>query len=132
MKKSYIIGIISIAIAIGAIITSLGDASTYATFALAQKKEGKEFHIVGKLDKSRPMIYEPEKDANLFIFYMQDGDSTLRKVILHQSKPQDFENTEQIVAIGKCQGDEFHASSVLMKCPSKYVDTKKNIPAINN
>lgn len=127
MKKSYIIGIILIAIAIGAILTSLSDASTYATFTQAKQKEGKEFHIVGKLEKSKEMIYDPHKDPNLFSFYMKDADSTERKVILHQGKPQDFEHTEQIVVIGKCAGDEFHASSVLMKCPSKYVDNKKQV-----
>ena len=125
MKKSHIIGIILIAAAIGAIFTFLGDASTYATFSSASQHEGKVFHVVGKLDKSKEMIYEPEKDPNSFSFYMKDSDSTEKRVVLHQAKPQDFEHTEQIVAIGKCQGDEFHASSVLMKCPSKYVDTKK-------
>lgn len=124
MKKTHIIGILLIAVAIGAIFTSLADASTYASFSMAQANEGKEFHVVGKLDKSKGMIYEPEKDPNLFVFYMKDGDSTERKVTLHQAKPQDFEHTEQIVAIGKCEGNEFHASSVLMKCPSKYVDSK--------
>ena len=125
MKKSHIIGIVLIAVAIGAIFASLGDASTYATFSVAQKNEGKEFHVVGKLDKTKEMVYDPEQDPNIFVFYMKDNDSTERKVTLHQSKPQDFEHTEQIVAIGKCVGDDFHASSVLMKCPSKYVDTKK-------
>ena len=125
MKKSHIIGIVLIAVAIGAIFATLGDASTYASFDMAEQNEGKEFHVVGKLNKEKEMIYEPEKDPNIFAFYMKDSDSTERKVTLHQAKPQDFEHTEQIVAIGKCVGNEFHASSVLMKCPSKYVDTKQ-------
>ena len=130
MKKSHIIGIILIAVAIGAIFTSLGDASTYATFASAAQHEGKEFHVVGKLDKSKELLYEPEKDPNIFVFYMKDSDSTEKKVTLHQAKPQDFEHTEQIVAIGKIEEGEFHASSVLMKCPSKYVDGKG--PKVNS
>ncbi|MBI4945730.1 MAG: cytochrome c maturation protein CcmE [Bacteroidetes bacterium] len=127
MKKSHIIGIVLIAVAIGAIFASLGDASTYATFSAAENHEGREYHVVGKLDKSKEMIYQPETDPNIFVFYMKDSDSTERKVTLHQAKPQDFEHTEQIVAIGKCVDNEFHASSVLMKCPSKYVDTKQKI-----
>src|ERR1035437_912983 len=127
MKKSHIIGIVLIAVAIGAIFASLGDASTYASFSAAEKHEGKVFHVVGKLDKSKEMIYQPEKEPNIFVFYMKDRDSPERKVTLHQAKPQDFEHTEQIVAIGKCVGTEFHASSVLMKCPSKYVDSKQKI-----
>ena len=125
MKKSYIIGIVLIAVAIGAIFASLGDASTYATFTEAQKHEGKEFHVVGKLDRSKEMTYNPQQDPNIFVFYMKDSDSTERKVRLNNSKPQDFDHTEQIVAIGSANGNEFHAKSLLMKCPSKYVDTKK-------
>jgi cytochrome c-type biogenesis protein CcmE len=47
-----------------------------------------------------------------------------KKVILHKSKPQDFEHAEQIVIIGKMKNGEFHASDILMKCPSKYNDGK--------
>ncbi|MNF07676.1 hypothetical protein D3C80_2079060 [compost metagenome] len=38
------------------------------------------------------------------------------------TKPQDFEKSEQIVLTGGMVGDEFHASKILMKCPSKYTD----------
>ena len=47
-----------------------------------------------------------------------------KKVILEKTKPQDFERSEQIVLIGKVEGDEFHASEILLKCPSKYNDGK--------
>lgn len=127
MKKAHIIGIILIAVALGAIFTSLGDASTYASFSIAEKSKGKEFHVVGKLNKEKQMLYEPEKNPNLFTFYMKDSDSTEKKIVLHQSKPQGFEHTEQIVTIGKCVGTEFHASSVLMKCPSKYIDERQKV-----
>lgn len=127
MKKTHLIGILLIAAAIVAIFASLGDAGTYSTFSVAEKNAGKEFHVVGKLDKEKEMIYQPEKNPNIFIFYMYDSEGTERKVVLHGAKPQDFEHTEQIVAIGKSEGDEFHASSVLMKCPSKYVDEKNQI-----
>jgi len=124
MKKTHIILIIIIAIAIGAILTTLNNTSTYATFAEAAKEPNDEFHIVGKFVKDKEAIYDPQKDANVFTFYMTDNQNTEKKVILHKSKPQDFERSEQIVLIGKMQGDAFHASDILMKCPSKYNDTK--------
>jgi cytochrome c-type biogenesis protein CcmE len=49
-----------------------------------------------------------------------DGEE--KKVVLNAAKPQDFELSEQIVITGKMKGDEFHASDLLMKCPSKYKD----------
>lgn len=124
MKKIHIIGIVIIAIAIGAIFTTLNSTSTYASFTEAAKQPDSEFHVVGKLNKEKEMIYEPKVNANMFIFYMIDNKGEERKVILHKNKPQDFERSEQIVLIGKMQGEEFHASEILMKCPSKYNDGK--------
>lgn len=122
MKKIHIIGIIIIAIAIGAILTTLNSTSTYASFAEAVKSPDSEFHVVGKLNKDKETVYDPKTDANIFTFYMIDNAGLEKKVILHKNKPQDFERSEQIVLIGKASGDEFHASDILMKCPSKYND----------
>ncbi len=122
MKKIHIIGILVIAIAIGAIFTTLSDSSTYATFTQAFNEPQEEFHVVGKLNRDKESIYDPHADANLFTFYMMDSEGKEKKVILHKSKPQDFERSEQIVIIGKAMNDEFHANDILMKCPSKYTD----------
>ena len=43
-----------------------------------------------------------------------------KKVLYNGTQPQDFEKSEQIVIVGKMSGNEFHASEILMKCPSKY------------
>jgi cytochrome c-type biogenesis protein CcmE len=124
MKKTHIIGIVIIAVAIGAILTALNNTSTYASFAEASQSPGNEYHVVGKLNKTKETIYDPKVNANLFTFYMVDNKGTERKVVLHKNKPQDFERSEQIVLIGKIEGEEFQASDILMKCPSKYNDGK--------
>ena len=55
MKISHIIGIIVIAIAIGVIASTAGDASVYTTFTkaevMAQDGDHKMIHVVGKLKK---------------------------------------------------------------------------------
>ncbi len=122
MKKLHILGIIIIAIAIGAIFTTLTNTSTYATFTEAALEPGNEFHVVGKLNKAKETIYEPRANTNLFTFYMIDNKGKECKVLLHKNKPQDFERSEQIVLIGSMEGNEFEASDILMKCPSKYND----------
>jgi cytochrome c-type biogenesis protein CcmE len=124
MKKIHILGIIIIAVAIGAILTTLNSTSTYANFAEASQSPDNEFHVVGKLNKEKETLYDPKTNANLFTFYMIDNSGTEKKVVLHKNKPQDFERSEQIVLIGQVEGDEFHASDILMKCPSKYNDGK--------
>ena len=124
MKKTHIIGIVIIAVAIGAILTTLNNTSTYATFKEAKESPDQEYHIVGKFMKDKESVYNPQKDANVFTFYMIDSKGAESKVVLHKNKPQDFERSEQIVLIGKMKGSEFHASDILMKCPSKYNDGK--------
>jgi cytochrome c-type biogenesis protein CcmE len=58
---------------------------------------------------------------------MTDNEGKECKVILNKTKPQDFDKSEQIVIIGKMTGEEFHASDVLMKCPSKYSNPKEDM-----
>ncbi|MCL4640791.1 MULTISPECIES: cytochrome c maturation protein CcmE domain-containing protein [Olivibacter] len=119
MKKGAILGIIIIAVAIAMIISIYTDSSTYATFTDAQKTES-EIHVVGELNKTKALYYNPTENANYFAFYMLDNNGTECKVVFNGSKPQDFERSEQIVLTGKMVGKEFHASKILMKCPSKY------------
>lgn len=119
MKKSSIVGLIVIAVAIAMIIVIYTDSSTYSTFTDAGEKQT-ELYVVGVLNKEKDLYYEPTVDANHFSFYMYDSDSTECKVVFRGSKPQDIERSEQIVLTGKMVGTEFHASKILMKCPSKY------------
>lgn len=124
MKKIHIVGIIVIAVAIGVILTSLKNTSTYADFNEAIANPDKEYHVVGKLNKNEPLIYDPKLNADEFIFTLIDNKGIEKRVVLHKSKPQDFERSEQIVIIGKMHGEEFHANDILMKCPSKYNEGK--------
>jgi cytochrome c-type biogenesis protein CcmE len=119
MKKSSIILIVIIAIAIAMILVIYTDSSTYSTFTEAKEKKT-ELYVVGVLNKQKDLHYDPVKDANHFSFYMFDNDSTECQVVFNGSKPQDIERSEQIVLTGKMEGNVFHSSKILMKCPSKY------------
>jgi cytochrome c-type biogenesis protein CcmE len=123
MKKSSILGIVVIAIAIAVIISTYSNTSTYGSFHDAEKTQD-ELHIVGHLNKGKQLYYEPTKDANYFSFYMLDNKGEECKVVFTGTKPQDFERSEQIVLTGQMRGKEFHASKILMKCPSKYTQDK--------
>jgi cytochrome c-type biogenesis protein CcmE len=127
MKKIHILGIVVIAVAIGVIFTSLQSSATYSDFAEATSNPDTEYHVVGKLDKTVPVQYDPKINADECSFMMKDNKGIEKRVILHKSVPQDFQKSEQIVLIGKMQGDEFHANDILMKCPSKYNDGKPQI-----
>ncbi len=107
------------AVGILMLISASKDMSTYSTFSQVHKS-GEPAKVVGVLSKDKPMYYDAEKDPNLFKFYMKDQAGEEHEVTLQAAKPQDFELSEQIVATGSFEGDDFVASSILMKCPSKY------------
>lgn len=126
MKKSSIFGLVVIAIAIAVIISVYSSSSTYGTFSDAQETES-QLQVVGHLDKGKELQYDATKDANYFSFYMNDNKGQNCKVVFTGAKPQDFERSEQIVLTGQMKGNEFHASKILMKCPSKYTQDKVEI-----
>lgn len=132
MKKVHIVLLLIVAASVAAILASVSDSSTYADFATAQSNIGAEYHIVGKLDKNKSQEYQPQVNANLFSFYLKDNKGVSKQVLYNGSKPQDFEKSEQIVVVGKItEAQQFIASSILMKCPSKYNNPQdgKNIVA---
>lgn len=122
MKKTHILGLIAIAIAIGALISIAGQASTYTNFTEAKLYPGNTHQVVGHLSTDKPVVYNPEKDPNSFSFYMKDEAGTELQVVCQKEKPAEFERSEQIVLKGKMQGEVFVAHDILLKCPSKYQD----------
>lgn len=120
-----------VAVAIGLLTTAADDMSTYATFQDAQAS-GERVKIAGQLAKDKEMYYNPEEDPNYFSFYIRDAADEERKVVLLSEKPQDFELSEQIVLTGSMKGDEFIATDMLMKCPSKYKDEEVYIKSEAN
>jgi cytochrome c-type biogenesis protein CcmE len=123
MKKSSIFGVLVIAITIAILISSYSSTSTYGSFkdAIVSKSV---LHIIGHLDKKKALFYDATKDANYFSFYIKDNKGQECKVIFTGTKPQDFERSEQIVLTGQMEGNNFHATHILMKCPSKYTQDK--------
>lgn len=131
MKKSHIIALGVIAIAIVMIISMVGDASTYASFKdakdLAEKGNTNAVHVVGELKKNASgdilgMKYDPIQDPNIFEFVMIDSLNVESRVILNKPKPQDLDKSEKVVVVGKMNlaNDFFAADQILLKCPSKY------------
>lgn len=121
MKKIYILAALSVIAGITLLISAAGDMSTYSSFREATSS-GDKVKVVGQLAKDREMYYNPSENPNYFSFFVTDNNGDVRKVVLNAAKPQDFELSEQIVVTGKMKGDDFHASELLMKCPSKYKD----------
>jgi len=120
MKKTHIIAIAIIAVLISIFVVASMDATTRANFTEAFNQPNKEFNVSGVLNRDRLVEYNPEVNPNEMSFYLIDDAGVERKVILERPKPQDFEQSEKIVLTGSAKGNAFVATSILMKCPSKY------------
>ncbi len=127
MKKTHIVLLVAIAVAIGALIMMSVDFSTYDTIESAKQKQGKYVHLIAKLDKTQPVLYDAIKDPNYLSFHAIDSLGNSTKVIYHNAKPAELELSERIVLKGKMQGNVFECDNILLKCPSKYKDEKKQL-----
>jgi cytochrome c-type biogenesis protein CcmE len=122
MKKIHILGLVLIAGAIGALLSLMGDISTYDSVESARKKEGKFVHLIAKIDTTQPIIYDPIKDPNYLTFTAVDSLGSTTKVVYKNAKPTDFEKSARVVMKGSMQGETFECKEIVLKCPSKYTD----------
>ncbi len=127
MKKTHLLILILIAASIGVLLMYSVDFSTYDTIASARQKQGRFVHLIAKLDKSQPIEYNAVKDPNYLAFYAVDSLGGSTKVIFHNTKPAELEQSDRVVLKGKMNGNVFECNDILLKCPSKYKDDKKQL-----
>ncbi len=138
MKKSHILGIVVIAIAIGIIITTTGDASSYVTFneakEMAESGDQQKIHVVGTLKKASDgsvVGIEKSEDLLSFSFTMVDANAREQQVFYAEPMPTDFLRSEQVVVIGSYKNETFVADKILLKCPSKYQEDEIKTSSLN-
>lgn len=122
MKKIHIVMLVVIALAIAGLLTLTKDITTYDSIASARKKEGRYVHLIAKLDRSEPVIYDPIKDPNYLSFYAVDSLGARTQVVYRNAKPTELEHSDRVVLKGEMQGEVFECKEILLKCPSKYKD----------
>lgn len=134
MKKTHLIGIIVIAVAIVIIISTAGDASAYVNFEDAKEMyeagNKNKIHVVGSLLKDsggQVLGVETSPDMLSFKFNMIDEKGLQQEVYHPNPMPTDFLRSEQVVVVGAYQNGKFVADKILLKCPSKYQEEGVNV-----
>ena len=134
MKKTHIIIIVVIAAAIGILVSTAGDASTYVGFGeayeMATAGNTKDIHVVGELTKDASgniVGIEQGLDKVSFSFDLVDENGKKQRVEYGEPMPQDFTKSEKVVVIGRYNGQVFKASKILLKCPSKYQEQNVSV-----
>jgi cytochrome c-type biogenesis protein CcmE len=129
MKAKHILMLVIIALGIGIVVSSMGNASTYVTFVQAKEMaangDNDAIHVVGELKKDAAgqivgMNYDPITNPNRFEFMMVDSLQNECLVVYGNPKPADLDKSEKVVIVGKYEKDYFYADEILLKCPSKY------------
>ena len=131
MKKTHIFLLLVIAAAVGIIVSTMSDASTYSTFTIARAQaaagNAAKVHVVGTLPRDAANLpvgleYNPTENPNYFAFMLVDTLHVAQRVVYRNPKPQDLDKSEQVVIVGAMKDGVFEADQILTKCPSKYVE----------
>jgi len=88
----------------------------YVGFEEAQRSASK-VQVAGGLVQDSSQYLDQTQEL---IFEIHDEHGRVMPVHYKGTKPANFEEAIQIVAIGSWQEEAFHADQLLVKCPSKY------------
>lgn len=134
MKKTHIIALVIVGIAIAMIATTYGDTSIYTTFPsaknYAENGNKQDIHIVGALKKDaqgNPMdlFFNDKSPVMELSFSLIDDEGNEELVTFYDvAKPMEIERSEKIVVIGHYENGKFLGKEILLKCPSKYENTE--------
>ena len=118
MKGKVIVAgvVIVVGIVLGA-VNFLESNVEYSDFGTAERT-GKKVQVKGEWMKDMESGFNADRAQ--FTFYMKDDNQKVVRVVLDGAKPNNFELATSVVAKGTFDGDHFHATEVLTKCPSKY------------
>lgn len=135
MKRAHILILVVIAVAIGLLISTMTDLSTYDTISSARTKSGKFVHLIARLDTlgGKKIQYDPLIDPNYLKFHVVDSLGGTSSVIYRKGQPPtDMEKSERMVLKGRMTDSAFLCDDILIKCPSKYKEGKADISLNTN
>ncbi len=122
MKPKTIVGLVLILAFTTLLFVNFGQqVGGYMNFEEAQAT-GTKAHVVGMWLDTDTFRYDAR--TNVFSFHMQDDAGNIREVRYLNPKPANFEDAEKLVIEGVAEGEIFIAHNILVKCPSKYNDTR--------
>ncbi len=124
MKNKWIIGVIVILIFGGFAFYSFSSSlSPYVTLNEAAKASG-QVQVLGTIVEEKEISFDLE--TGRLEFYLADEEGTVTAVSYSGPRPDNLEESENIVIVGQYINGIFHAEKLLVKCPSKYETVKED------
>jgi|UniRef100_A0A7V1ZI43 cytochrome c-type biogenesis protein CcmE len=120
MNRRAVWTVVGLALIVGFVAFGAGafkaSLTPYVSFAQARASQD-AVQVAGKLVQGSS--YYDEANGKL-VFVLEDTQGDRMKVEFAGTKPGNFEEATQIVAIGRFTNGVFAAEKLLVKCPSKY------------
>ncbi|MFN3413303.1 MAG: cytochrome c maturation protein CcmE [Thermoanaerobaculum sp.] len=120
MNRRAVWTVVGIALIVGFVAFGAGafkaSLTPYVSFAQARASQD-AVQVAGKLVEGSS--YYDEANGKL-VFVLEDTQGDRMKVEFAGTKPGNFEEATQIVAIGRFTNGVFVTEKLLVKCPSKY------------
>jgi cytochrome c-type biogenesis protein CcmE len=126
MKTRYVIGALIIIAAVSGSVYLLSQSEIQYTTIAQARTLGRKVQIKGRWDTNAQTSYD--QNRNLFRFTLIDDEGNRILVEYTGAKPNNFELAHSVVVRGRVEGERFHASEILTKCPSKYEGTSPLVP----
>ncbi len=124
MKNKWIIGVIIIIIFGGfAFYTFSSSLSPYVTLAEAAESS-RQVQVIGNIVRDHEVQFDAE--AGVLQFYLVDEEGTVASVHYKGPRPDNLEESENIVVVGQYIDGNFQAEKLLVKCPSKYEQAEED------
>ena len=117
MNIKLIVGIIIIVVFVVFGVFSFRKSLTpYVSFDEAKGTDA-IVQVIGKVAQGESRY---DTTTHLFHFTLRDPEGAALNVVFDGTKPANFEQATDVVAIGRYGEGKFIANQVLVKCPSKY------------
>lgn len=124
MKSKYLFGGVITVVFLGLMVFLLTQTNiSYESNFEVVKTKDRTVKATGSWVKEKS--YQINNEERTFVFYMKDYQGHEMKVVFEGTIPNNFESAVSVVATGKYNGEYFHATDILTKCPSKYEDEKQ-------
>ncbi|AXJ01500.1 cytochrome c-type biogenesis protein CcmE [Cyclonatronum proteinivorum] len=128
MKPRVIIGTVAIVLFTSLLMWNFGNSlGSYVGFEDAELS-GNRVHVIGTWVPDKPHGFDNQR--MVFNFYMEDNYGQVRRVSYNKPKPNNFEDAESLVVVGKMRNGVMLSDDMLVKCPSKYNDAS-NLEMVN-
>lgn len=120
MNRRAVWTVVGLALIVGFVAFGAGafkaSLTPYVSFSQA-RATGDAVQVAGKLVEGSSFY---DETGGKLVFLLEDTQGDRMKVEFAGTKPGNFEEATQIVAIGRFTNGVFVAEKLLVKCPSKY------------